>query len=115
MTTSNEDTTTSENEQSDDSTTEPRVAPAENSTDAHRGEPLAMRAQQRRGEFAAALAEIPAEEHRTRSDIEVAMSSIDALLTGDVENLSGPTAAALSRLLERTKHLAETTPTAVAQ
>jgi hypothetical protein len=82
----------------------------ENSTDATRGEPLAMRAQKRRIELAAALDKIPDEDTRARNDLEIAMSSIDGLLTGDVEHLSDATASELSRLLENSKHLAETVP-----
>jgi hypothetical protein len=86
------------------------VAPVENSTDATRGEPLAMRARKRRAELAAALEKLPVEELRERTDLEIALSSIDALLTGDVERLSDTTAADLNRLLENSKHLAEATP-----
>lgn len=78
----------------------------ENSTDATRGEPLAMRAQKRKVELEAALAALPADE-RARGDIENAVASINALLTGDVDNLAETTAAELSRLLESSKHLAE--------
>ena len=90
---------------------QPRMpVPVENSTDATRGEPLAARAQKRRAELAKALELLPAEELRARNDIEIAMSSLDALLTGDVDHLSDVTAADLSRLLEGSKHLAEVTP-----
>jgi hypothetical protein len=82
----------------------------ENSTDATRGEPLALRAQKRRAELAKALERLPVDELRARNDIEIALASIDELLTGDLDRLSDTTAADLSRLLERTKHLAETTP-----
>ena len=82
----------------------------ENSTDATRGEPLAVRAQKRRAELATALEKLPVGELRARNDIELALSSIDELLTGDLVRLSDVTAADLNRLLERTKHLAETTP-----
>jgi hypothetical protein len=82
----------------------------ENSTDATRGEPLAMRAQKRKLELALALAKLPADDMRARNDIDAAMASIDGLLTGDVEHLSDATAADLSRLLENIKHLAEVSP-----
>jgi hypothetical protein len=82
----------------------------ENSTDATRGEPLAMRAQKRRAELEAALAKLSADD-RSRGDIELAVASIDALLTGDVNNLGDATAADLSRLLEGSKHLAESAST----
>ena len=82
----------------------------ENSTDATRGEPLAMRAQKRKLELEQALEKRPAEDVRARNDINVAVASIDALLTGDVDHLSDTTAAELSRLLESSKHLAEINP-----
>jgi hypothetical protein len=82
----------------------------ENSTDATRGEPLALRAQKRKAELEVALAKLPAHELLARSDIELALSSVDGLLTGDVEHLSDATGSALSRWLENSKHLAETAP-----
>jgi hypothetical protein len=81
--------------------------PIENTTEATRGEPLAIRAQKRRAELAKALDKLDVEELRARNDIELAMSSIDGLLTGNPEHLSDTTAAELSRLLEGSKHLAE--------
>jgi hypothetical protein len=82
----------------------------ENGTDATRGEPLAMRARKRKLELALALAKLPADDMQARNDIDAAMASIDGLLTGDAEHLSGATAADLSRLLENIKHLAEVSP-----
>jgi cell division septum initiation protein DivIVA len=82
----------------------------ENSTDATRGEPLAMRAQKRKLELERALEKHPAEDVRARNDINVAVASINALLTGDVDHLPEATAAELSRLLESSKHLAEVNP-----
>jgi cell division septum initiation protein DivIVA len=82
----------------------------ENSTDATRGEPLAMRAQKRKLELERALEKRPAGDVRARNDINAAVASINALLTGDVDHLSDTTAAELSRLLESSKHLAEFNP-----
>ena len=84
--------------------------PVENSTDATRGEPLAIRAQKRKLELERALERHPAEDMRARNDINVAVASINALLTGDVDHLSDATAAELSRVLESSKHLAEVNP-----
>jgi hypothetical protein len=78
--------------------------------DATRGEPLAMRAQKRKLELETVLEKIPVDDIRGRSDIERAVASIDALLTGDVDHLSDATAAELSRLLENSKHLGEIHP-----
>lgn len=84
----------------------------ENSTDATRGEPLAVRAEKRKVELEAALAKLPADDLRARNDIELVIGSISSHLTGNVEHLSDTTAAELSRLLENSKHLAEVAPAA---
>jgi hypothetical protein len=88
------------------------AAHVENTTDATRGEPLALRAQKRKAELEAALQKLPADELRARGDIELALTSVDAMLTGDPDKLSDATASGLSSWLERTKHLAEVTPAA---
>jgi hypothetical protein len=82
----------------------------ENSTDATRGQPLGIRAQKRKAELEMLLEKIPADELRARNDIEVAISTVAQMLTGDVTRLSDATAADLNRWLEQTKHLAEITP-----
>ena len=87
-----------------------RAKPFENSTDATRGQPLVVRAQQRRDELAKALAAIPDGETRERNDIEIAIASVESLLTGDPEHLSDVVASDLNRWLEQSKHLAEHTP-----
>jgi len=86
------------------------LAHVENTTDATRGEPLAVRAQKRKFELKAALQRLPADELRARADIKLALTTVDGLLTGDVEKLSDATASQLNRWLEHTKHLAEVTP-----
>jgi len=78
-----------------------------NSTDATRGQPLVQRAQTRRAELAAYLETLPATSLRERTDIETAISMVDEQLTGDLEQMSDATRAALSRWLELNKHLAE--------
>ncbi|CAN5899620.1 hypothetical protein BH11MYX2_BH11MYX2_26050 [soil metagenome] len=93
-------------------TKQPKVPHVENSTDATRGQPLGIRAQARKAELEAALAKIPVEDQRARNDIEVVLSTLDQLLTGDPTHLSDATAADLNRLLENNKHLAEATPVA---
>jgi hypothetical protein len=79
----------------------------ENSTDATRGEPLATRAEKRKLELQAALEGLGVGEP-ARKDIELAIASIEALLTGESAQLSNATAVQLSRVLERSKHLGET-------
>lgn len=87
-------------------------APAhvENSSDATRGKPLALRAQKRIAELEVALQKLPTDDLRARNDIELALTSVDALLTGDLERLSKATTSELSRWLKHTKHLAEAAP-----
>lgn len=84
----------------------------QNSTDETRGEPLALRAQKRKAELVTALQALSADQARTRSDLELAIGSIDALLTGDPDHLSDATAADLNRVLELHKHLAQGAPAA---
>ena len=89
---------------------QPKVTHPANSTDATRGEPIALRAQKRKAELEAALAVLPTTDLRARNDIEIALASVGELLTGDTEHVSHVTAAELSRWIENTKHLAEPTP-----
>ena len=84
----------------------------ENSTDATQGQPLAERALQRRAELQAALDALRGSDARPRNDLELALSSVDALLSGDSAHLADATAAELSRWLETNKHLAERAPRA---
>ncbi len=78
-----------------------------NSTDATQHEPLAVRARTRRAELAAILATLPVDEKTTRGDIELALASVDALLTGDTAKLSDSTASDINKWLEGSKHLGE--------
>ena len=81
----------------------------ENTTDATRGQPLATRALDRQRELVLALAKLP-EGGRARDEIELALSSLSPLLTGDLQHLSDATASEINRWLEHTKHVAEQTP-----
>ena len=78
----------------------------QNSTDATLGQPLAVRAKTRKAELEALLE--TSTDVRARGDIELALSSVTELLTGDPEHLSATTAAAINLWLEREKHLGET-------
>ena len=69
--------------------------------------PLAVRARKRKLELERVLAKLSEDDARARGDIEIALASFDAMLTGDDEHLTEATAAELSRLLENTKHLGE--------
>lgn len=81
----------------------------ENSTDATRGEPIATRAQKRQAELQALAAKLP-ENDPARRPLDHAIAAFDTLLTGDITKLAHTTSADLSRLLEQSKHLGETTP-----
>jgi hypothetical protein len=83
----------------------------ENTTDATRGEPLAVRARTRRSELEQSLV-LSGEASREHRDIELALAEIDQWLAGDVAHLSHTTAEDINRWLERTKHLAEVSPKA---
>ena len=83
------------------------VTPRVNSVDATVGQPIVSRVMARKHELEAELDATPAEEARARSDIELALSSVDPLLTGDLDHLPATVAVALNQWLERNKHLAE--------
>lgn len=78
-----------------------------NSSDATMGQPIAARVMTRKHELEAALDALPTEDLRARSDIELALTSIGELLTGDLTNVPPVVAADMSRWLEANKHLAE--------
>jgi hypothetical protein len=82
----------------------------ENRTDATPGEPLAVRALQRKAELEEALAKLPDTDLRARNDIQLALASVGALLTGDLEHMAHVTGEEISTWLESTAHLAELTP-----
>ena len=84
----------------------------ENTTDATRGQPLALRAKQRKAELEHILKAMRGDDIVERKNIERALSEIDQWLVGDVEHLSKVTGENISRWLEGTKHLAESAPKA---
>jgi hypothetical protein len=78
-----------------------------NSSDATMGQPIVARVMARKHELEAALEAVPAEDLRARGDIELALTSIGELLTGDLTNVPQVVTADMSRWLENNKHLAE--------
>jgi hypothetical protein len=80
-----------------------------NSTDASRGQPLKVRAQQRVRELKSVAAKLEPSDHNRR-DIEEALFRVEDLLAGDDEHLPSPVAAEVNRWLEANKHLAERHP-----
>lgn len=86
------------------------AVPAANSTAATEGQPLAVRARARQAELEAALAKTPAHDDRTRRDLQLALTTIAELLTGDTEHLTETTSSDINTWLERSKHLGELAP-----
>jgi len=89
----------------------PAPRPA-NSVDATAGRPIVTRVLVRKRELEAALAALPASDARARLDLELALSTVSELLTGDLKHVPAMVAADMNRWLENNKHLAEraTTP-----
>jgi len=79
-----------------------------NSVDATIGQPIVDRVVARKQELEAALEALPADATRERSDIELALSTIGEMLTGNLSRVPAIVASDMNRWLERTKHLAET-------
>jgi hypothetical protein len=79
----------------------------ENSTDATRGKPLALRVLARKDELEDALAELGPHDSVERIAIETALATIYALMTGDLAHPSAVVARDLNSWLERNKHLAQ--------
>jgi hypothetical protein len=78
-----------------------------NSVDATTGQPLVARVTARKQELVALRAALPDDDQRTRGDIDLALSTIDDLLTGDLDHVPAVVAAELNRWLEANKHVAE--------
>jgi hypothetical protein len=81
--------------------------PYVNSVDATVGQPIVVRVLTRKHELEAALDALPGDEIRARGDIELALSTIEELLTGDLHHVPPTVVAEMNRWLERNKHLAE--------
>ena len=79
----------------------------ENSTDATRGQPLAVRVLQRKDELEDALAELGGHDDIERMAIETALATVYALMTGDLAHPSAVVARDLNQWLERNKYLAQ--------
>jgi hypothetical protein len=77
----------------------------ENTTDATRGQPLAARVLARKDELEDALADCGVHEVVRRRALETALTTIYALITGDLAHPPDVIARALSAWLERNKHL----------
>lgn len=78
-----------------------------NSTDATQGEPLAVRAMARRDELVKIQGALAKDRKTEANDLQLAIDTVNGLLTGDTEHLTETTASDLNRWLEETKHLGE--------
>ncbi len=78
-----------------------------NSVDATAGQPLVARVMARRQELDDILAQLPASDLDLRNEITFAISTVDQLLTGNLEAIPAVVAVDLNRWLERNKHLGE--------
>ena len=78
----------------------------DNSTDATRGQPLWARVLARKNELEDALADLGPHDAAERSAIETALTTVYALMTGDLAHPSDVVARGLSDWLERNKYLA---------
>jgi hypothetical protein len=77
----------------------------ENTTDATRGQPLAARVLARKDELEDALADCGVHEVVRRRALETALTTVYALITGDLAHPPDVIARALNAWLERNKHL----------
>jgi hypothetical protein len=77
----------------------------ENTTDATRGQPFAVRVLARKAELEDALADCGPHEVLRRTAIDTALTTVYQLMTGDLAHPSDVIAHALNRWLERNKHL----------
>ena len=76
-----------------------------NSTDATRGQPIALRVLARKIELEDALADCSRHEVPRRKAIETALTTVYSLITGDLAHPPDVIARSLNNWLERNKHL----------
>ncbi len=87
----------------------------QNSVDASVGQPIVARVQARKTELEALLAALPGDELRVRGDINLALNTVNELLTGDLTHVPAVVCADLNRWLEHNKHVAESAVVAIAE
>jgi hypothetical protein len=78
-----------------------------NSVDATTGHPIVERVLAHKLALETKLLALTEQDKATRGDIELALSTINELLTGDLAAVPRVVAVDMSRWLERNKHLAE--------
>ncbi len=77
----------------------------DNTTDATRGQPLAIRVLSRKDELEDALAELGPHDVPERQAIETALATVYLLMTGDLAHPSEVVARSLARWLEANRHV----------
>jgi hypothetical protein len=77
----------------------------ENTTDATRGQPLAARVLARKDELEDELADCSPHDQTRRTTIETALTTVYALITGDLAHPPQVIAHALNAWLERNKYI----------
>lgn len=82
------------------------MSTAINPTDATRGESLKLRAIAHKQALEEQLATL-APDDRARRELEMALSQIEGLLTGDLDNIPKVVAVELNRWLEASKYISE--------
>jgi hypothetical protein len=82
-----------------------------NSSDASTGQTMVARVLARKAELEQLLASA-GENTRTQNDISTALNTVNAMLSGDLENVPHVVVADMNRWLENNKHLAESAPVA---
>ena len=78
-----------------------------NSSDATTGQPMVLRVLSRKAELEGRLLTLRDDDLQARQEIDNALATIGELLTGDLEHIPPVVVAAMSRWLERNKHVAE--------
>jgi hypothetical protein len=86
-----------------DNENEPRQV---NSVDATVGHPIVERVVAHKLALQEKLASLSEDDRTTRADIDLALATIETLMTGDLGEVPRVVAADMSQWLERTKHLA---------
>jgi len=78
-----------------------------NSSDATTGQPMVLRILSRKAELEGRLLTLRDDDLHGQHEIDNALATIGELLTGDLEHIPPVVVAAMSRWLERNKHIAE--------
>ena len=78
-----------------------------NSVDATAHQPIVARVTARKQELEALLQTLPEDDERSRDAITLALSTIEPLLTGDLQHVPAVVAVDMNRWLEQNKHVAE--------